>query len=79
MKKFLLALVVVLSCFVSFGEGDWRETCGKIVELGGDTGIAGFTKRTAPPYLTGDFAEAERPAKKPLAANRNGYYDKSLK
>ena len=78
MKKFLLALVISLGCFASFAEGDWRETCGKIVELGGDTGIAGFVKRLAPAYMTGEFAESERPEKKPLAANRNGYYDKYL-
>ena len=53
MKKFLLALVISLGCFASFAEGDWRETCGKIVELGGDTGIAGFVKRLAPAYMTG--------------------------
>ena len=36
-------------------------------------------KKTAPAYLTGDFDETDRPAKAPLAANRNGYYDKDMK
>ena len=71
MKKFLLALVISLGCFASFAEGDWRETCGKIVELGGDTGIAGFVKRLAPAYMTGEFAESERPEKKPSRRRPN--------
>ena len=78
MKKIVLVLFVAVGCMTSFAEGDWRETCGKIVCLGGDTGLAGFVKRMAPDYMTGDFAEADRPEKKPFSANRNGYYDKDL-
>lgn len=78
MKKLLMSVLFAAGCLAANAEGDWRETCGKIVCLGGDTGLAGFVKRMAPDYMTGDFAEADRPEKKPLSANRNGYYDKDL-
>mgnify|MGYP003293571437 CR=1 FL=1 len=78
MKKVVLAILVAAGCMVSFADDDWRATCGKIADLSADTGIAGFVKRMAPAYLTGDFEMADRPEQKPLAANRNGYYDKDL-
>lgn len=78
MKKLMMAVLFAVGCFAANAEGDWRETCGKIVCLGGDTGLAGFVKRMAPDYMTGDFAESDRPEKKPFSANRNGYYDKAL-
>ena len=78
MKKLMMAVLFAVGCLAANAEGDWRETCGKIVCLGGDTGLAGFVKRMAPDYMTGDFAEADRPEKKPFSANRNGYYDKDL-
>ena len=78
MKKLMMAVLFAVGCFAANAEGDWRETCGKIVCLGGDTGLAGFVKRMAPDYMTGDFAEAERAVRKPFSSNRNGYYDKDL-
>ena len=78
MKKVMMAVLFAAGCLAANAEGDWRETCGKIVCLGGDTGLAGFVKRMAPDYMTGDFAEADRPERKPFSANRNGYYDKDL-
>ena len=72
MKKVMMAVLFAAGCLAANAEGDWRETCGKIVCLGGDTGLAGFVKRMAPDYMTGDFAEADRPEKKPFSANRNG-------
>ena len=78
MKKLMMAVLFAAGCLAANAEGDWRETCGKIVCLGGDTGLAGFVKRMAPDYMTGDFAEADRPERKPFSANRNGYYDKDL-
>ena len=79
MKKFLMALLVLAGALCAQADGDWRTTLGKVWDLGGDTGIAGFLQKEAPAYLTGNFAEADRPAAKPLTANRNGYWDKDLK
>ena len=75
MKKLLMAMLVAVGCFAAFADGDWRTTLGKVKDLSSDTGIAGFGKAEAPAYITGNFAEADRPAKKPFSANRNGYYD----
>ena len=86
MKKFLMALLVAASACASLAadagaaaraqaDGDWRTTLGKVRDLGGDTGIAGFLQKQAPAYLTGDFPAADRPEAKPFAANRNGYFD----
>lgn len=80
MKKILMALVLAAGCcFAAHADGDWKATLGKVKNLSGDTGIAGFMRKTAPAYITGDFAEADRPAKAPKSANRNGYWDKDLK
>ena len=79
MKKFLMALLVLVGALGAQAVGDWRTTLGKVWNLGGDTGIAGFLQKEAPAYLTGNFAEADRPEAKPLTANRNGYWDKDLK
>ena len=86
MKKMIFTLLVALGAMgLSFGgdapqptaaNDDWRTTLSKVWDLGGDTGIAGFLQKSAPAFLTGDFAESERPEAKPFAANRNGYYDK---
>ena len=92
MKKLLLTLALTVASVVAGGlpsvageaakEGEkapWRQTFDKAAGLTGDTGIAGFMKKTAPAYLTGDFDEADRPAAKPFEANRNGYYDRDCK
>ena len=79
MKKLVLALIVAAGCFVGFADGDWQTTLGKVKDLSSDTGIAGFGKKEAPAYITGNFAETDRPAKKPFSANRNGYYDAKCK
>ena len=84
MKKFLMALLVAAGACASFaGDGGekpaWMGTLGKVTDMWADTGLCSFGKQEAPAYITGNFAEADRPAKKPLAANRNGYYDKGMK
>ena len=85
MKKLLMALLVA-ACAVGAQAADvdaaapaWKSTLKRVFDLGGDMGIAGFMKKSAPAYITGDFAEADRPESKPLSANRNGYYDADLK
>ena len=43
--------VAVLAAVCAFGasaEGDWKTTLGKVADLSGDTGLAGFAKREAP-------------------------------
>ena len=60
MKKFLMALLVLAGALGAQADGDWRTTLGKVWNLGGDTGIAGFLQKEAPAYLTGNFAEADR-------------------
>ena len=84
MKKFLMALLVAAGACASFaGDGGekpaWMGTLSKVTDMWADTGLCSFGKQEAPAYITGNFAEADRPAKKPLAANRNGYYDKDMK
>ena len=81
MKKLLLTLALAAGAFAAFAndgseKAPWQQTFDKAAGLRNDTGIAGFLKKAAPAYLTGDFDEADRPAKKPFSANRNGYYDK---
>ncbi len=91
MKKYLMALFA-LACLLGAQaaapaannndakeKAPWLVTLGKVKNLSSDTGIAGFASKGAPAYITGDFAEADRPAKKAFSANRNGYYDKDLK
>ena len=74
MKKFLMAMIVALGCFVAQAdEAPWKKTLGRVKDLSADTGVSGFVKAEAPAYITGNFAEADRPEKKPLSANRNGY------
>ena len=57
MKKFLMALVAAAGAFAASAAGDWKETLGKVKDLSGDTGIAGFARKSAPAYITGDYAE----------------------
>ena len=80
MKKFLMMLALAgCACGARAAEGEnWLTTVGKVWDLGAETGIAGFLERAAPAYITGDFAEADRPEVQPFAANRNGYYDKDM-
>ena len=35
MKKLMMAVLFAAGCLAANAEGDWRETCGKIVCLGG--------------------------------------------
>ncbi len=90
MKKYLMALFALACLFgaqaadpVAKGEekkmAPWLQTLTKVKNLKDDTGIAGFVSKGAPAYITGEFAEADRPEKKANSANRNGYYDKDLK
>ena len=78
MKKFLIVAAAMVCAFGAQADGDWKTTLGKVKDLSGDTGILAFFKKEAPAYITGNFAEADRPEKKPLSANRNGYYDAEL-
>ena len=76
MKKILCALLVASAAsFAANADGDWKSMIGKTAGLVGETGIAGFMKREAPSYITGNFAESERPERKACSANKNGYYD----
>ena len=79
MKKILFGLILSLGAAVSFADNAAMEMAGKTADLADETGIAGFVKKGAPAYLTGDFADADRPEKRPLSANRNGYWDKDMK
>lgn len=78
MKKFILSLALAAGCvFAASAAGDWHDTLDRVKDLTGDTGISGFMKSEAPAYITGNFAESDRPAKAPYAVNRNGYYDEN--
>ncbi len=79
MKRILIVLVALAATFGAQADGDWKTTLGKVKDFSGDMGFMAFMKREAPAYITGNFAEADRPEKKPMSANRNGYYDKDLK
>ena len=83
MKKFLVAALGLALAFGASADGDWRTTLGKVKDLSGDTGISGFVKKEAPAYITGNFAEKDRPTapdfSKPIAnpakyANKNGFW-----
>jgi len=87
MKKFFVALLVVAGALGASAAADdvpaWQATLAKVKNLPSETGIAGFMREEAPAYITGNFAEADRPAApdftKPLApaaeyANRNGFW-----
>ncbi len=83
-----MTLLVAAGCLAVFAgdekEPAWMETLGKVKDLSGDTGISGFMKKEAPAYITGNFAEADRPAKPDFSkpgklnradyANRNGFW-----
>ena len=62
MKKILMALFVALASVCVQAEGDWRDTLGRVKELSGDTGIAGFARKEAPAFITGEYAEKDRVA-----------------
>ena len=62
MKKFLVAVLGLVFALGVQADGDWRTTLGKVKDLSGDTGIAGFARKTAPAYITGDYAEKDRVA-----------------
>ena len=87
MRKFILTLMLAAGAgaVLAAGDGDgegkapWRVTFDKAAGLAGDTGIVGFLKKNAPAYITGDFDAADRPAKFPRSAGRNGYYDENGK
>ena len=83
MKKFLMVLVATACTLGVYADGDWRTTLGKVKDLSGDTGVSGFLRKEAPAYITGNFAEKDRPAApdftKPVAnpakyANKNGFW-----
>ena len=62
MKRFALALVAAAFAFAAQADGDWKTTLGKVKDLSGDTGIAGFARKEAPAYITGNYAEKDRVA-----------------
>ena len=96
MKRFILTLLATAialgaqagdcsagSCGDCGEAAPWKTMFAKVKNLPGDTGIAGFMRAEAPAYITGNFAESDRPAApdftKPLApmaayANRNGFW-----
>ena len=95
MKRLLMAMLVAGGVFAASAGGDacapgcdgsdapWRATLAKVKNLPSETGIAGFMRKEAPAYITGNFAESDRPAapdfSKPLApaaeyANKNGFW-----
>ncbi len=97
MKQFLLALLVAIGTTLATAEplaadaatdapAKWQVTLGKAKGLSGDTGIAGFLKKVAPDFITGNYAEADRVSANAMAgkdphdeksgyATPNGYYD----
>ena len=80
MKKILCALFVMFAAALAVkAEDDWMTMLGRTAELAGETGIAGFVKREAPAYITGNFTDSERPERKACSANKNGYYDSESK
>ena len=79
MKRIVCVLLTVATSLCAIADGDWVTMLGKTADLAGETGIAGFVKREAPSYITGNFAESERPERTANSANRNGYYDSECK
>ena len=63
MKKIILTLLFAACAYGAQADGDWRDTLGKVKDLAGDTGIAGFARKAAPAYITGDFEEKDRAPK----------------
>ena len=84
MKRMFLAMLVAACAFGAQADGDWKTTLGKVKDFTGDMGFMAFMKREAPAYITGNFAEADRPAApdfkdgqrkwRPHYANRNGFW-----
>ena len=84
MKKFLITAVAVVCAFGAQADGDWKTTLGKVKDFSGDMGFMAFLKREAPSYITGNFAEKDRPTApdfndgkrkwRPHYANRNGFW-----
>ena len=77
--RLFVAVLAAVCAFGASAEGDWKTTLGKVADLSCDTGLAGFAKREAPAYITGNWDEAERPHKPSAgatAANDHGYYGK---
>ncbi len=77
--RLFVAVLTAVCAFGASAEGDWKTTLGKVADLSGDTGLAGFAKREAPAYITGNWEEAARPHKPSTgatAANDHGYYGK---
>ena len=83
MKRFILALIAAACALGAQADGDWRDTLGKVKDLSGDTGVAGFMRKEAPAYITGNFADKDRPSApdftKPVGspaayANKNGFW-----
>ena len=82
MKKLLMALALAACAFgAQANDGTetpaWKTTLWKVTDMLPDTGICSFFKPEAPAYITGNTDEADRPEKKPLSANRWGYYDEN--
>ena len=95
MKKIITTLLFAAAC--AFGAqaaeaggeaatAPWREMLAKVKNLPAETGIAGFMKKEAPAYITGNYAEADRVDAKAMAGKDphdpnsgyktpNGYYD----
>ena len=64
----------------------WKKMLNKVANLKNDMGVTGFFSKEAPDYITGAFSAKDangvyidRPEAKPRSANRNGYYDDSMK
>ena len=90
MKRFILAIIVAACALGVQADGDWRDTLGKVKDLSGDTGVAGFLRKDAPDYITGKFEKkrddgtwADRPAAPDFSeqigdpvkyANKNGFW-----
>ena len=91
MKRYLTALLMAFCAFGSQAaeavapveRPAWEATLAKVKDMWPDTGICSFMKKEAPAYITGNFAESDRPVapdfSKPLGApasyaNRNGFW-----
>ena len=96
MKRFILALFAATCVFGLFGaDADaaapaWKTTLGRVLDLGGDMGIAGFMKKDPPAYITGNYAEKDRVAVNDMVGKDphdaasgyktpNGYYSREGK
>ena len=58
MKKILMAMLVSAGCFAAVAATDdvpaWKTMLAKVKNLPAETGIAGFVKKEAPAYITGN-------------------------